>query len=72
MQREEFEEWLLTPVVKICDEALAAPARNCDRFGGNPKMLRTAWWDWTGSPSGHDPDGTAKLTFGDWLLENSK
>lgn len=49
--------------------ALAAPARNCDLSGGDYKMLHTAWFDWTGSPSGHLPaDGTAKMTFAAWLL----
>jgi hypothetical protein len=48
--------------------ALTSPARNCDRFGGDYKMLHTAWFDWTGSPSGHLPDGTAKMTFAAWLL----
>lgn len=50
------------------DAALAKPARNCDRFGGDYKMLHTAWFDWTGSPSGQNPDGTAKMAFGEWLL----
>lgn len=48
--------------------ALSAPPRNCDRFGGDYKMLNTAWFDWTGSPSGQNPDGTVKLTFAEWLL----
>lgn len=48
--------------------ALAAPQRNCDRFDGDYKMLHTAWFDWTGTPSGQNPDGTAKLTFAKWLL----
>ena len=48
--------------------ALAAPPRNCDRFGCDYKMLHTAWFDWTGSPSGQNPDGTVKLTFAEWLL----
>ena len=51
------------------NSALAKPPRNCDRFGGDLKMLHTAWFDWTGSPSGHKPDGTVKLTFTEWLLE---
>ena len=51
------------------DAALAKPPRNCDRFGGDLKMLQTAWFDWTGSPSGQNPDGTVKLTFAEWLLE---
>lgn len=42
--------------------------RNCDRFGGDYKMLHTAWFDWTGSPSGQNADGTAKMAFGEWLL----
>lgn len=44
------------------------PLRNCDLFGGDYKMLHTAWFDWTGSPSGQNPDGTAKMGFGEWLL----
>lgn len=51
--------------------ALAAPPRNCDRFGGDYKMLHTAWFDWTGSPSGQNADGTVKLTFSEWLLEKA-
>lgn len=49
--------------------ALAAPPRNCDLFNGDHKMLHTAWFDWTGSPQGHDADGTVMLTFDRWLLE---
>ncbi len=52
--------------------ALSAPPRNCDLFGGDYKMLHTAWFDWTGSPSGQNPDGTAKMGFGEWLLEAAK
>ncbi len=52
----------------IIAAALAAPARNCDMFSGDYMMLNTAWFDWTGSPSGHLPDGTAKMTFAAWLL----
>ena len=42
--------------------------RNCDGFGGDFKMLHKAWFDWTGSPSGQNADGTVKLTFAEWLL----
>lgn len=50
-------------------EALAGkPLRNCDRFDGDYKMLHTAWFDWTGSPSGQNADGTVKMTFAEWLL----
>ena len=49
--------------------ALTAPPRNCDLFNGDHKMLHTAWFDWTGSPQGHDADGTVRLTFDRWLLE---
>lgn len=52
--------------------ALNEPPRNCDRFGGDPKMLYTAWFDWTASPSGINDDGTVKLTYGEWLLERAK
>ena len=44
------------------------PLRNCDLYGGDYKMLHTAWFDWTASPSGMNPDGTVKLTFAEWLL----
>ena len=51
-----------------CKSALAAPARNCDRFGGDYNRLRAAWWDWTASPSGRKPDGTTKMSFTKWLF----
>lgn len=53
---------------RALEGAAKEPWRNCDRFGGDYKMLHTAWFDWTGSPSGHNPDGTAKMAFGEWLL----
>ena len=59
---------LLMQAESKCEAALAEPPRNCDLFGGDYKMLHTAWFDWTGSPSGQNPDGTAKMGFGEWLL----
>lgn len=68
-----------TEFAKACGEtvnkimnALAKPPRNCDLFGGDPKMLYTAWFDWTASPSGMNDDGTVKLTYGEWLLVSAK
>ncbi len=58
-------------VLEEAKEALEKPYRNCDMFGGDYKMLHTAWFDWTGSPSGQNPDGTAKMGFGEWLLESA-
>lgn len=58
----------LEDIIKLCTTVLAAPPRNCDMFDGDAKMLHTAWFDWTGSPSGHNADGTVKLTYGEWLL----
>lgn len=58
-----------TVTLPIIDAALAAPLRNCDTLGGDYKTLHKAWFDWTGSPSGQNPDGTAKMGFGQWLLE---
>lgn len=55
-------------MIKYLKAALAKPSRNCDMFGGDYKMLHTAWFDWTGSPSGQNPDGTVKMTFPEWLL----
>ena len=52
----------------IIDTALSAPPRNCDLYGGDYKMLHTAWFDWTGSPSGQNKDGTVKMDFSEWLL----
>ena len=48
--------------------SLAKPCRNCDRFGGDYKMLHSMWFDWTGSPSGQNPDGTVKMSFPEYLL----
>lgn len=48
--------------------ALAAPARNCDRFGGDPKRLHDEWWAWSGKRENCNEDGTVKLTYGEWLL----
>ena len=55
-------------VIDEIEKASSAPPRNCDLFGGDYKMLHTAWFDWTGSPSGQNPDGTPKMAFGEWLL----
>lgn len=67
----EFAKACGKTVNKIMN-ALAKPPRNCDLFGGDPKMLYTAWFDWTASPSGMNDDGTVKLTYGEWLLERAK
>lgn len=48
--------------------AIDKPARNCDKFQGDYKMLYTVWFDWTGSPSGQNPDGTVKMSFPEYLL----
>lgn len=58
----------IAEVMDKIEKAFFAPSRNCDRFGGDYKMLHTAWFDWTGSPSGQNADGTVKLTFAEWLL----
>ena len=58
----------ITANVNKAKAALSDPPRNCDMYGGDFKMLHTAWFDWTGSPSGQNPDGTAKMGFGEWLL----
>ena len=60
-------------IYKRCKAALAKkPCRNCDMFGGDYKMLHTAWFDWTGSPDGHNDDGTVKMPFGEWLLAKAR
>ena len=55
-------------ILDQCRAALSAPPRNCDKFGGDYKMLHAAWFDWTGSPSGQNTDSTVELTFDEWLL----
>jgi hypothetical protein len=57
---------------EICTAALSTPPRNCDLFGGDPKMLHTAWFNWTASPSGMNDDGSIKLSYGEWLLVRAK
>ena len=59
---------MATQIIDEITAALNKPLRNCDLYGGDYKMLHTAWFDWTGSPSGQNPDGTAKMVFGEWLL----
>ena len=59
-------------IYQTAERALFEPPRNCDLYGGDYKMLHTAWFDWSGSPSGCNPDGTVKLTFGEWLLATEK
>ena len=59
---------MATQIIDEITAALNKPLRNCDLYGGDYKMLHTAWFDWTGSPSGQNPDGTAKMAFGEWLL----
>lgn len=64
-----FRAWNeIGETIDKCNAALEKPSRNCDLFCGDYKMLHTAWFDWTGSPSGQNPDGTAKMGFGEWLL----
>ena len=53
------------------DELIEKPARNCDLFGGDKYKLHSLWWNWTGTKDGQNEDGTAKLTFGEWLLEET-
>ena len=55
-------------VIDTIKNALAAPQRNCDLYGGDYKMLHTKWSEWTASPSGRNPNNTMKMTFSEWLL----
>lgn len=58
-------------LVEIANAALSKPARNCDLFGGDKDKLHAKWWEWSGTKEGQNEDGTVKLTFGEWLLEES-
>ena len=51
--------------------AISKPARNCDIFGGDKEKLHAKWWEWSGTKEGTNEDGTVKLTFGEWLLEEA-
>ena len=53
---------------RAVESALSDPPRNCDRLGGDYKKLHAKWFEWTGTPEGHNQDGTAKMAFGEWLL----
>lgn len=55
-------------IIDEVNSALSKPARNCDRFGGDKDRLHDEWWDWSGNPNNCNPDGTVKMTFGEWLL----
>jgi len=75
VEADIFDGGLINKTISAVEKArraLAAPARNCDMFGGDYKMLHTAWFDWTGSPDGHNDDGTVKMPFGEWLLAKAR
>ena len=59
-------------IIDEVNSALSKPARNCDRFGGDKDRLHDEWWDWSGNPKNCNPDGTVKMTFGEWLLANAE
>ena len=58
-------------LIEKIDAALKAPHRNCDIFWRNPEFLHAKWWKWSGTKEGQNEDGTVKLTFGKWLLEEA-
>lgn len=58
-------------IIDEINSALSKPARNCDLFGGDKYKLHSLWYDWTGTKDGVNEDGTVKLTFGEWLLEEA-
>lgn len=58
-------------IIDEVNSALSKPARNCDLFGGDKYKLHSLWRNWTGTKDGQNEDGTAKLTFGEWLLEET-
>ena len=56
---------------KMLRTAISKPARNCDLFGGDKENLHAKWFEWSRTKEGHNSDGTVKLTFGEWLLEEA-
>lgn len=56
--------WKLNEIVRVCDAALAAPHRNCDRFGGDIDKLREA----CARERGLNPEEDFPDVFPDWLL----
>ena len=56
------------PLIVVVESALEKKPRNCDRFGGDKDRLHDEWWDWSGNLKNCNPDGTVKMTFGEWLL----
>lgn len=58
-------------IIDEINSALSKPERNCDLFGGDKDKLHAKWWEWSGTKEGQNEDGTVKLTFGEWLLEEA-
>ena len=66
-----WNEDVAAMVADIARTAISKPARNCDLFGGDKEKLHAKWFEWSGTKEGHNSDGTVKLTFGEWLLEEA-
>lgn len=70
MTYEEQES--INAAYRAVKAALAAPARNCDRFGGDPRKLHDEWSEWSGERENCNADGTVKMAYGEWLLAWAK
>ena len=55
-------------VIDKIDAALKLPHRNGDKIGLSKDELHNEWWEWSGDLKNCNPDGTVKMTFGEWLL----
>ena len=59
-------------VIEKIDVALNMPHRNCDKIGLSKDELHNEWWEWSGNLKNCNPDGTIKMTFGEWLLVDAE
>lgn len=59
-------------LIEKINGVLHEPKRNCDCYGGDTKKLNKVWWEWSGNLKNCNPDGTVKLTFGEWLLADAE
>lgn len=55
-------------ILEKCDAALAAPPRNCDRFGPY-KQARSEWWETEVLPRVYGVISGAEKPFDEWLFD---
>ena len=64
---DEIEHYVYSNLFDICDAALAAPPRNCDRFA-TADEAREAWWQEEILPRVHGQKAGVELAYHKWLF----